>query len=284
MRITFTGRRLALAAVLILGGVAAPLAYATIGNGDKAGNAPAQKPTRIVRPVVQTASTAVGDPYQLALDLSKTVSGSSCSTIIPPAGPFVLESVAVMSHDGVATSFSLGLLYKRSDASSVQDFTWFNIPLDGDGDGQQVLNLLIRPALIGNATAGDIYQLPICVSSSGALQYLVILTGKVAPASGPTPAQVSSFDAISSKAGATLHWRTGSETGILGFNVWRYRGAKGVKVNRTLIRAKRSGEPAGASYRFVDRAAPVKRGLTYRLQLVDLKGKRTWYAAFAIAS
>jgi hypothetical protein len=28
----------------------------------------------------------------------------------------------------------------------------------------------------------------------------------------------------------------------------------------------------------------AKRGLTYRLQLVDLKGKRTWYATFAIAS
>ena len=68
------------------------------------------------------------------------------------------------------------------------------------------------------------------------------------------------------------------------FNVWRYRGAKGVKVNRTLIRAKLNGEPKGASYRYVDSVRGAKRGLTYRLQLVDLKGKRTWYAAFAIAS
>ena len=32
MRITLTGRRLAVAAVLVLGGVAAPLAYATIAD------------------------------------------------------------------------------------------------------------------------------------------------------------------------------------------------------------------------------------------------------------
>jgi hypothetical protein len=51
-----------------------------------------------------------------------------------------------------------------------------------------------------------------------------------------------------------------------------------------LVRAKRSGEPKGASYRYVDYMRGAKRGLTYRLQLVDLKGKRTWYAAFAIAS
>jgi hypothetical protein len=56
------------------------------------------------------------------------------------------------------------------------------------------------------------------------------------------------------------------------------------QTNRTLVRAERSGEPAGASYRFVDLVAGAKRGLTYRLQFVDLKGKRTWCAAFAIAS
>jgi hypothetical protein len=55
-------------------------------------------------------------------------------------------------------------------------------------------------------------------------------------------------------------------------------------MNRALIRTKRSGEAAGAAYSFIDRAPGARRGLTYRLQLVDLKGKRSWYAAFAIAS
>jgi hypothetical protein len=285
MRITLTGRRLALAAVLVLSGVAAPLAYATIGNGNKAGNAPTQKPTRVLGPTVQTAPTAVGDPYQRAYEIG--VGGSTClSSLALPATPFVLESVSVMNYAGVGTltSFQLGLTFKTGGGASGAEDDVFNIPLDADGDGREFFNLLIRPNTFTNAASGDIYDLSFCVTSTGGTTFALILTGKVAPASGPTPAQVSSFDATSGKTGATLHWKTASETTILGFNVWRYRGAKGVKVNRTLVRAKRSGEPRGATYRYVDHVAVAKRGLTYRLQLVDLKGKRTWYAAFAIAS
>jgi hypothetical protein len=295
MRITLTGRRLALAAVLILGGVAAPLAYATIGNTGKAGNAPAQKPTRIVTPVVQagksvtaaaSAPTAVGDPYQVTSYRIKTAAGELCQDIAPPAGsPFVLESVELLIYNGTANWFTISPVLK-TDASggSVYPPYGFSIPLDAQGDGQQFFNLLVRPNTDVNAAVGDIFKLRFCIDSPGILQYIIILTGKSAPASGPTPAQVSSFDATSGKSGATLQWTTGSESQILGFNVWRYRGAKGVKVNRALIRAKRSGKPAGASYRYIDYVRGAKRGLSYRLQLVDLKGKRTWYAAFAIAS
>jgi hypothetical protein len=287
MRITLTGRRLALAAVLVLGGVAAPLAYATITDAGKAVNAPAQKPTRIVRPTVQTAPTAVGDPYQLVFGLTTTAS-TVCEYIIPNIGPFVLESLQVVSvpPGQRASSFTFGLAVKRTDGVNAK-FNLWNVPIDSDGDGQLSFNLLVRPNLVGNAAVGDIYQMTYCIYNNlpgSTLYYNIILTGKSAPSSAPTPAQVSSFDATSGKTGATLQWKTASETEILGFNVWRYRGAKGVKVNRTLVRAKRSGEPKGASYRYVDQVRGAKRGLTYRLQLVDLKGKRTWYAAFAIAS
>jgi hypothetical protein len=294
MRITLTGRRLALAAVLVLGGVAAPLAYATIGNASKIGNAPAQKPTKTVTPVVQagktvtgaaTAPTAVGDPYQVTSYRIKNAAGELCQDIAPPAGsPFVLESVELQIYNGTANWFTISPVLKASASGSVDAPYGFSIPLDAQGDGQQFFNLLVRPNTDVNAAVGDIFKLRFCIDSPGILQYIIILTGKSAPASGPTPAQVSSFDATSGKAGATLQWKTASETEILGFNVWRYRGAKGVKVNRTLVRAKRSGEPKGASYRYIDYVRGAKRGLTYRLQLVDLKGKRTWYAAFAIAS
>ena len=302
MRITLTGRRLALAAVLVLGGVAAPLAYATIGNAGKAGNAPAQKPTKIVTPLVQagktvtgaaSAPTAVGDPYQATFYFQSS-GGEACQTINPPAGsPFVLESVELVTNSrpgnpGVANWFTISPLYKRvaGQPDGLQHFSYygFNLPADAQGDGQLFFNLLVRPNTVGNAAIGDIYSFFVCISSPGSVQYLIILTGKSASASGPTPAQVSLFDATSGKAGLTLRWTTGSETGILGFNVWRYRAGKGVKVNRSLIRAKRSGEPAGAGYSFMDSVPGAKRGLTYRLQLVDLKGRRSWYAAFAIAS
>jgi hypothetical protein len=84
--------------------------------------------------------------------------------------------------------------------------------------------------------------------------------------------------------GALLRWTTGTESNLLGFNVWRYRGSNGVKVNRTLVRAERSGEPTGATYTYLDSHPGARRGLTYRLQLVDHQGRRRWYAAFAIPS
>ncbi|MFN2467476.1 MAG: hypothetical protein ABR521_05000 [Gaiellaceae bacterium] len=99
----------------------------------------------------------------------------------------------------------------------------------------------------------------------------------------PTAVTLLSVQPTRSSSGVLVRWRTASESGTLGFNVWRYRGGKGVKVNRTLIAAKRSGEPAGAGYSFVDRAPGARRGLTYRLQLVDQQGRRTWYAPFAAA-
>ena len=160
MRITLTGRRLALAAVVVLGGVAAPLAYATIGNAGKAASAPVQKPTRIVTPVVQAAPTAVGDPYQLAVYLTKSPGLTCANTIVPPVGPFVLESVAVLSHGGAATSFSLGLDYKRGQPGDYAgEADWYNIPLDAGGDGQATFNLLIRPNLLQNTAVGDLFDL-----------------------------------------------------------------------------------------------------------------------------
>ena len=71
--------------------------------------------------------------------------------------------------------------------------------------------------------------------------------------------------------------RTASELRAAGFNVYR----EGVRLNRALIAAKRSGKAAGAAYRFVDRAAPRGGSSSYRLQVVDLKGKRTWYGGRA---
>jgi len=93
---------------------------------------------------------------------------------------------------------------------------------------------------------------------------------------GPTSVTVLTFSAR--RAGSTVRvtWRTGSETGIAGFNVFR----NGTKLNRTLITAKLSGRAEGATYRFVDRHA--QRQPRYRLQVVGLTGRRSWYGAGTI--
>jgi hypothetical protein len=287
MRITLTGRRLALAAVLVLGGVAAPLAYATI-------TAPAAVGTRAAAPIIVASPTsrqapaAVADnPIQLVLTNSTTGS-SPCHTFgfLPEGTVWVLDAVTVLTTTGTMSSATVAPSIKTGAGTFVADVNGLAIPLDGDGDGSQRFSLLLRMNTLANAAVLDAYNLNVCVTNASpgmTLTYALIVTGQRA-AGSPTPAALTDFTARSGKAGTTLHWTTASETEILGFNVWRYRGAKGVKVNRALIRAKRSGEPAGASYRFVDTVRSSKRGLSYRLQLVDLKGKRTWYAAFAIAS
>jgi hypothetical protein len=92
----------------------------------------------------------------------------------------------------------------------------------------------------------------------------------------PTGVKVRSLNAVSAPGKVTVRWRTASEARILGFNVFRFAGAAKVKVNRTLVRAKVAGRPAGASYRLVD--SRVRRGAayTYRLQVVELDGTRLW--------
>ena len=97
---------------------------------------------------------------------------------------------------------------------------------------------------------------------------------------GPTMAGVTRFAATRTRAGVALSWRSQTESGVLGYNVWRGN----AKLNRTLIAARRSGVAAGSAYRFVDRTAPAGRSVKYRLQVVDLKGARSWYGERATAA
>jgi carboxypeptidase family protein len=90
---------------------------------------------------------------------------------------------------------------------------------------------------------------------------------------GPTSVSVSRFLAMRTKKAVAVSWRTRTEAQILGFNLLR----NGKKLNRGLIAAKHSGQARGSTYRFVDR--PAGRSAKYRLQVVDLNGRRSWYVA-----
>jgi hypothetical protein len=91
----------------------------------------------------------------------------------------------------------------------------------------------------------------------------------------PTAVRVVRFAATRTKRGVALAWRTGAETETLGLNLWRSRTTTGWrKVNQKLIAAK--GAARGGVYRFVDLTA-CERAYNYRLQIVDLKGKRVWH-------
>ena len=90
----------------------------------------------------------------------------------------------------------------------------------------------------------------------------------------PTAAAVRRFSASSTAHGARLRWSTGTETGLLGFHVYRARGVAKVRIDGALIPAY--GTTKGHSYSFVDRTA--RRG-RYYLQVVSTDGRKTWLAA-----
>jgi hypothetical protein len=231
--------------------------------------------------VPQTTVATADNPFQKVIRFSDPGPVICLGALSSAGATFALTRVSFVTLSGSVGRAHISPVIKEQNGGSTTDATAFEIPLDADDDGDRAFDFVVRPNSVATAAPGDILGLDLCVEGTN-MNFTWILTGQ--RVASPTVASVNSFDATSGRAGATLRWRTASETEILGFNVWRYRGAKGVKLNRTLIRAKRGGEPAGASYRYVDQVRGAKRGLTYRLQLVDLKGKRTWYAAFAIAS
>ena len=101
----------------------------------------------------------------------------------------------------------------------------------------------------------------------------------------PTAVKVLRLNARWHGAVVQVSWRTGSETKALGYNLYRSTGSGPYrKVNRGLIAAKRSGESIGAAYRFVDRSVRRGKAYAYRLQVVDLAGKRSWHTLGSAAS
>ncbi len=96
---------------------------------------------------------------------------------------------------------------------------------------------------------------------------------------GSTSVTIASFGAKRAKVGVTVTWKTANGTTVFGFNVFR-TDAKGLtrKVNRALVAARRAGTAAGTTYRLADASAKPGKRFTYRLQLVDPAGAKSWYA------
>lgn len=83
----------------------------------------------------------------------------------------------------------------------------------------------------------------------------------------PTVLDLESFRVKLTRAKkAQAIWKTGSEMRLIGFNLYRKRGAQEwVKLNDTMIPAQNIGTVNGARYTFVD--TRVKAGKTYRYKL-----------------
>lgn len=135
----------------------------------------------------------------------------------------------------------------------------------------------------GTAFAGNILALASITLTSGASLSgrALALTGAVSLASNRVggcasilPVTLRSFTATASAHSALLQWRTASEAGLLGYNLYAQVQGKRAKLNRTLIAAKRR---SGASYAFRYRTPKGQKAPTrFWLQSVNLDGSRTW--------
>jgi len=89
----------------------------------------------------------------------------------------------------------------------------------------------------------------------------------------PTAVQMRRVSAARSGKSVRLRWRTASEAGTIGFNVFRERAGARVRASQKLIRA--GGAVTGGSYSWLDRRAG--RTSRYWLQSVGSDGSRSWY-------
>ena len=92
----------------------------------------------------------------------------------------------------------------------------------------------------------------------------------------PTAITLKSFYAIPGNKRVTLVWETSSETGNLGFNLYRAdtRGGPYTKINTAIISSK-MGTGLGAGYTFVDNSVENLSTYYYQLEDVDTSGVRT---------
>lgn len=96
-----------------------------------------------------------------------------------------------------------------------------------------------------------------------------------------TDVLLSSFDAAVRGNATFVEWTTASESGTIGFNVYR-AGAGGAltRANASLLMAN-PGAPQGGRYRFVD-AGNSDRSASYVLEELTAKGKKNRYGPFVM--
>jgi acid phosphatase type 7 len=90
----------------------------------------------------------------------------------------------------------------------------------------------------------------------------------------PTAASVVSLTSEPSSRGVLVRWRTASEAGLVGFNLYRQT-SRLVRLNRRLIAAR--GNAGGGTYAWLDRAPGAKA--RYRLEAIELRGRHRWLAS-----
>jgi hypothetical protein len=152
-----------------------------------------------------------------------------------------------------------------TDASLTRDGNWHRVPATGTAT-------FTAPT----GTQGIQFQLVISCGApcSGTANFDDVLVEGT-----PLAVTLSTLRAARSSRGVVVRWRTAAEIGTLGFNVYRERGQRRVRLNRRLIPALslRRGGTSGGAYSYLDRRAPKRTALRYWLQEVEVDGTRSWH-------
>ena len=96
----------------------------------------------------------------------------------------------------------------------------------------------------------------------------------------PTAVRVAGASATRTADGVAVRWRTGAESALAGFHVYRQAGSRRLRISSRLLPAH--GAFAGGRYVFVDRSAP-RRPVAYWIEAVHLDGGRSWYGPAAVS-
>jgi hypothetical protein len=94
---------------------------------------------------------------------------------------------------------------------------------------------------------------------------------------GTTAVEFRTASASRIKAGVRVHWRTASESRLLGFNLYREQNGKRVRLNRAVIPSAFDNGTVARSYSWLDRRAPRHGALRYWLEAVSVSGARSWH-------
>lgn len=121
-------------------------------------------------------------------------------------------------------------------------------------------------------------EVTVSVDGQGAV---TIVLGEVYCAATASPVSAVTLRGLSAtpaRTGVVVRWNTASETGTLGFNVYRELNGKRVRVNPKLIAVNAVGR-----YSLIDRKAPKGKTVRYWIQAVNLDGSRKWYGPTRVA-
>jgi hypothetical protein len=157
MQITLNRRRVTLATAVVVAGVAAPLAFATM----------------------KTAADTAGSPYQVSVAASLNGSQNRCFAVPTPAGVnFVVTQASILMNRPTAGGW-IRVKVKLSASPLASVASMLKMPHETDDPGGLLgLELLVKPNSLAAAAVGDVYGIDLCVQTQGPATGALMLTGQ----------------------------------------------------------------------------------------------------------